>query len=120
MTLTGTGTVVQATGTALGVDNQYVNVAFELDNLGRRLDQRSVPTTEVESRDLLRWAQRPALDRGSEHRGASGSYGAGPTRLRAVIRVGWSAVCLLRRGLQEGAWDLSCGARCLRPESGCR
>ena len=55
ITLTGTGTVVQATGTALGDDNQYVNVAFELDNLGRRLDQRSVPTTEVEPRDLLRW-----------------------------------------------------------------
>jgi hypothetical protein len=63
ITLTGTGTV-QAAGTAFGVDNHKdVNVAFALDNLGRRLDQRSVPTTEVESRDLLRWAQRLAPDR---------------------------------------------------------
>ena len=65
ITLTGTGTVVQAAGTAFGVDNHKdVNVAFALDNLGRRLDQRSVPTTEVEPRDLLRWAQRLAPDLG--------------------------------------------------------
>lgn len=82
--MTGTSTSVQTVGTTYGVDtHKDVNVAFALDRLGRRLDERSVPTTEAGSRDLFQWAQQLGQDRvwGIE---GTGSYGAGLTRfLRA-------------------------------------
>jgi len=88
ITLTGTGTV-QAAGTAFGVDNHKdVNVAFALDNLGRRLDQRSVPTTEVESRDLLRWAPRLAPEPGLRIEGHRQLRRRAHPAL-AVILAGW-------------------------------
>jgi len=83
--MTGTNTIDQAVGTALGVDtHKDVNVAYALDQLGRRLAQRSVPTTEAGSQDLLRWAKRLGPDRAWGIEG-TGSYGAGLTRyLRAA------------------------------------
>jgi hypothetical protein len=52
-----------------------VNVAFAIDHLGRRVDERSAPTTESGSNDLLRWARQLGPDRvwGIE---GTGSYGA--------------------------------------------
>jgi transposase len=83
--MTGTSSIVQAGGAALGVDtHKDVNVAFAIDHLGRRLDQRSAPTTEAGSADLLACARRLGPDRvwGIE---GTGSYGAGLTRfLRAA------------------------------------
>ncbi len=83
--MTGTSSIVQAGGTALGVDtHKDMNVAFAIDHLGRRVAERSAPTTESGSNDLLRWARRLGPDRvwGIE---GTGSYGAGLTRvLRAA------------------------------------
>jgi transposase len=83
--MTGTSTIVQAGGTALGVDtHKDMNVAFAIDHLGRRVDERSAPTTETGSKDLLHWARQLGSDRvwGIE---GTGSYGAGLTRfLRAA------------------------------------
>ena len=79
--MTGTSTIVQAGGTALGVDtHKDVNVAFAIDHLGRRVDERRAPTTESGSNDLLRWARQLGPDRiwGIE---GTGSYGAGLTRV---------------------------------------
>jgi hypothetical protein len=45
--MTGTSSIVQAGGTALGVDtHKDMNVAFAIDHLGRRVGERSAPTTE--------------------------------------------------------------------------
>ena len=83
--MTGTSSIVQAGGTALGVDtHKDMNVAFAIDHLGRRVDERIAPTTESGSNDLLRWARQLGPDRvwGIE---GTGSYGAGLTRvLRAA------------------------------------
>lgn len=80
--MTGTSTVVQAVGTTLGVDtHKDVNVAVALDNLGRRIDGRRVPTGESGSRDLLHWAQQLDPDRVGGIEG-TGSYSAGLTRFR--------------------------------------
>src|SRR5690242_1235160 len=83
--MTGTSSIVQAGGTAFGVDtHKDMNVAFAIDHLGRRVDERSAPTTDSGSNDLLRWARQLGPDRvwGIE---GTGSYGAGLTRvLRAA------------------------------------
>ena len=83
--MTGTSSIVQAGGTALGVDtHKDMNVAFAIDHLGRRVGERSAPTTESGSNDLLSWARQLGPDRvwGIE---GTGSYGAGLTRvLRAA------------------------------------
>lgn len=83
--MTGISTIVQAGGTAFGVDtHKDLNVAFALDHLGRRVDERSAPTTATGSNDLLAWARQLGPDRvwGIE---GTGSYGAGLTRvLRAA------------------------------------
>lgn len=83
--MAGSSTTVQAVGTALGVDtHRDVNVAYALDRLGRRLDERTAPTTQAGSLALLQWGQQLGPDRvwGVE---GTGSYGAGLTRvLRAA------------------------------------
>gem|GEM_PF-5725191 len=58
-----------------------MNVAFALDNLGRRIDERRVPTGESGSRDLLHWAQQLDPDRVGGIEG-TGSYSAWLTRFR--------------------------------------
>ena len=69
----------------LGVDTHLdVHVAVALDQLGRRLDTFSVPTTKKGYEDLLAWAEGFGAVRGAGVEGTS-SYGAGLARyLRAV------------------------------------
>ena len=83
--MTGTNTIVQAVGTALGVDtHKDMNVADALDQLGRRLAQRSVPTTEAGPTRSVAVGEALGPDRAWGIEG-TGSYGAGLTRyLRAA------------------------------------
>jgi transposase len=99
--MTGTISIVQAGGTALGVDtHKDMNVAFAIDHLGRRVDERSAPTTESGSNDLLSWARQLGPDRvwGVE---GTGSYGAGLTRVLQAAGETVHEVCRPNRRVRR-------------------
>lgn len=71
----------------LGVDTHLdVHVAVALDQLGRRLDTFSVPTTKKGYEDLLAWAEGFGAVRGAGVEGTS-SYGAGLARYLRVVGI---------------------------------
>ena len=71
----------------LGVDTHLdVHVAVALDQLGRRLDTFSVPTTKKGYEDLLAWAEGFGAVRCVGVEGTS-SYGAGLARYLRVVGI---------------------------------
>ena len=71
----------------LGVDTHLdVHVAVALDQLGRRLDTFSVPTTKKGYEDLLAWAEGFGAVRCAGVEGTS-SYGAGLARYLRVVGI---------------------------------
>ncbi len=78
--MTATRSAVE-TDIIIGVDtHKDVHAAVAIDRLGRRLEHRSVATTESGLIELLNWAQQLGRERAWGVEG-TGSYGAGLTRL---------------------------------------
>ena len=79
--MTGREDSVTVAEVVLGVDTHLdLHVAVVLDQLGRRLGELTVPTTQTGYESLLSWAERfgpPVRCAGVE---GTGSYGAGLTR----------------------------------------